>query len=242
MVGDPIPIVFLAGCAVVMWIAIARSRRQRSKRRGAVGTIAQVLGGTVDRQGHAVGTYGPYHVEAYVARGGASPTSTSTGRDTQIDKLYVSLRGARAGEGAWACRRHPTLVPGRPHEVRFDQAPITSFPGAAKLLAPFGVAELDDAGRDRLAARGLLAAVDALGEGASAWLPHVSLMPVPAVPPALAQRFAGAGGLDGIDPATGGSALNCTVELLRGFDVQADELRATLDAVVRIFELATEPV
>lgn len=226
--------VLLAGFAVAIVVAIVRSSRRRNRRRAVIRTLAAVLNGTVDKRGHAVGTWGPYRIEAFTALGGATPTelSSSGGHDQVIPQLYVQVDSPSGGGGAWSCRREPSLWPGRPAAVTFVENPIGLLPGARSLLNRLGVEQLDEGGRYRLAQAGLLDAIDALGQGASRWLPQVYRMPSPELPGALMANLAAAGHDAG---RPGGVHLNCRLEL--GPEITAEQFRAVLDKVVRIVEI-----
>lgn len=228
---------FLVVAAVVagVGLSIARSSRRRGRRQASLRTMAGVLGGAIGRQGHAEGVYGRCGVDAHLSRSSSGPSAPSSSSNyPQVDQLHLMIRSPSTGGGAWACERSPSLIPGRPAAIGFTTSPIAMLSGLGHLLGRLGTQPLDAAGQQRLAAAGLLQAVDALGQGVSSWLPRLSRLGAPDVGPELVSRLRGAGHETG--GPEGGVIFNLTTELASP-DVTAEQFRSVLDRVLRIVEI-----
>lgn len=215
--GNALGFLVVAAIIAGVGLSIARSSRRRGRRQASLRTMAGVLGGSIGRQGHAEGVYGPYGVDAHLSRSSSGPSapSSSSSNYPPVDQLHLMIRSPASGGGSWACERSPSLMPGRPTAIGFTTSPTAMLPGLGGLLGRLGVQPLDAAGQQRLAAAGLLPAVDALGQGVSSWLPRLS-------------RLAGGPG--------GGVIFNLTTELSSP-DVTAEQFRALLGRVLQIVEI-----
>lgn len=223
--------------AVVVGVAwsIARAAGRRTRRQAATRVLAGVLQGTVDKQGHAVGTYGPYKVEAHLSYSSGVPTdvsSSNSGRNEQVHQLHVRLEAPVRGGRMWACRRRPGW-PGQPSAIDFIPNPTGFLPGAKLLLGRLGVEQIDPEGQYRLSQAGLLEAIDALGHGRSGWLPQVSRMAGPELPVALLRQVQASGHGDGQPP---GTMYGCSMEV-DGPELTPGQFRARLDTLIRVAQI-----
>ncbi len=212
--GNALGFLVVAAIVAGVGLSIARSSRRRGRRQASLRTMAGVLGGSIGRQGHAEGVYGRYGVDAHLSRSSSGPASPSSSNYPQVDQLHLTIRSPSTGGGAWACERSPSLIPGRPTVIGFTTSPIGMLPGLGHLLGRLGVQPLDANGQQRLAAAGVLLAVDALGQGVSSWLPRLSRLGAPEA----------------------GVIFNLTTELSSP-DVTAEQFRSILDRVLRIVEI-----